>query len=431
MGVLGSPAHHVLLYGGSRSAKTFTICRAIAIRAMASEGSRHAILRFRFNHCKTSIVHDTWPKMMRLCFPEVPWDLDKTDWFAQFPNRAQVWFGGLDDKERTEKILGNEYATLFLNECSQIPYQSRNLALTRLAQKVSHNVGSGGELRLKAFYDENPPSQGHWSYKLFIRKLDPDTNERLSTADDYASFQMNPVDNLDNLPQDYIESLKALPARMRLRFYEGKFVEAAPGALWTLETIEKWRQAELPDMQRVVVAVDPSGSGDVENVDNDEIGIVVAGLGTDGNGYLLEDLTVKAGPKVWGNIATTAFDRHQADLIVGEVNYGGEMVRFVVQTAKPRVPFKKLTATRGKVVRAEPISALQEQGKIRFAGRFTELEDELCSFTTAGYVGQNSPNRADAFIWAMSELFPGMVKERKEAKKRGQEIPMGQGAWMR
>ena len=414
--LFGSDAAHCMLFGGSRSGKTFLILRTIALRGMAAPGSRHAVLRFRFNHVKVSIIHDTWPKMMRLCYPEVSCKIDKTDWFAEFSNGSQVWFGGLDDKERTEKILGQEYVSLFFNESSQIPFASRNLALTRLAQKCTHSVGGTGiQMRRKAYYDCNPPSQAHWSYKLFVQHRDPETNKMLSDPDQYASLQINPVDNLENLPEDYLKTLDALPARMRIRFKEGRFADLAENALWNLETIEKWRSInmELPDMQRIIVAVDPSGAGDQDNTDNDEIGIVVVGLGIDGNAYLLEDLTLKAGPRTWGNVATTAFDRWDADLIVAERNFGGEMVRFVIQTARPRTPCKVVIASRGKAVRAEPISALTEQGKIRFAGNFPELEDELCSFTTAGYVGTTSPNRADAFVWAMSEIFPGLVREKK------------------
>lgn len=282
------------------------------------------------------------------------------------------------------------------------------------------------------YFDCNPPSQAHWSYKVFVKKLDPDSNKPLPNPDDYASIQVNPVDNAENLPPTYLATLANMPIRMRRRFYDGAFADVTENALWTMEMIERWRDVDLPDMQRIIVAVDPSGSGDKDNLDNDAIGIVVAGLGTDGNAYVLEDLTVKAGPSTWGNIVTTAFDRHQADLIVGETNYGGEMVKFVVQASKPKVPFKKVTASRGKVVRAEPIASLTEQGKIRFGGTFAELEDELQSFTTAGYLGEKSPNRADAFIWAMSELFPGMVKAEKQKKERipEQNYYAGPGSWL-
>ena len=112
--LLGSESAYILLYGGSRSTKTFTILRTIVWRALAVAKSRHAVLRFRFNHVKASIVYDTFPKVMELCFPDVTYKLDKSDWFAVFPNGSEIWFGGLDDKERTEKILGNEYASIFL-----------------------------------------------------------------------------------------------------------------------------------------------------------------------------------------------------------------------------------------------------------------------------------------------------------------------------
>ncbi len=417
--LIGGAAKHIMLAGGSRSGKTFIMCRALAMRAIASPHSRHAILRFRFNAVKRAVVLDTFPKMMELCYPSMQYDINKTDWYAEFPNGSQIWFGGLDDKERTEKILGQEYATVAFNECSQIPYSSVNTALTRLAQSCTVNVGGDTRpMRLKAIYDENPPSQSHWTYKQFVRKIEPETGKPLDDPDNYAIIYLNPADNSENLPADYIASLAAMPVRMRKRFLEGKFADITAGALWTVETIDQNRVLEdFPDMQRVVVSVDPSGSGDTDNAGNDAIGIVVCGLGTDGRGYVLEDITVKASPRVWGNVAVTAFDRHQADVIVCEKNFGGEMVRHVIRAAKPGVPCKLVTASRGKVVRAEPISNLTEQGKIRFAGSFHDLEEELCGMTTNGYMGENSPNRADAFVWGMAELFPGMVKQPPKEKK--------------
>ena len=416
--LLGTDAKHILLEGGSRSGKTFLLIRAIVLRALAAKKSRHAVLRLHFNHVKASVVHDTFPKVMSLCFPEVPYKIDKTDWYAEFPNGSQIWFGGLDDKDRTEKILGQEYATIFLNEISQVPYSSRNLALTRLAQLCQYELGGETKiLRLKMYYDCNPPSKSHWSYQVFHDFKDPDSKKPIENSHEYARLRLNPKDNQGNLPADYLKTLESLPVRMRKRFLEGEYAEVAPGALWTDEMIDKNRVYDAPDFLRVVVAVDPSGSGESDNAGNDEIGVCVAGLATDGRAYILEDLTLKAGPDRWGHVVADAFDRHQADRIVAETNFGGDMVRFVVNAAKPGVPFKKLTASRGKAVRAEPISALTEQGKIRFLGTFPALEDELCAFTTNGYMGERSPNRADAFVWAMSELFPGIVKPIREKKE--------------
>lgn len=417
MGVLSGNATHGMLFGGSRSGKTFLIVRAVVMRALKARRSRHAMLRFRFNHIKSSIILDTFPKAMRLCFPEVEYSLSKTDWFATLPNESEIWFGGLDDKERTEKILGQEYATLYFNECSQIGYGAVAIAITRLAQLAE--VSPGNYLIPRAFYDMNPTDKVHWTYKQFVQKVDPETKKPLPDPENYVSFKINPQDNRDNLNSQYLKTLESLSPRLQKRFLRGEFTDGTPNALFSDEKIETWRvlDGDIPDLVRVVVAIDPSGSGDDSGTEADAIGIVVAGLGTDGNAYVLEDLTVKAGPAVWGKVAVDAYLRHNADAVVGETNYGGAMVGHVIRTAasirRARVNFRKVTATRGKVVRAEPISALYDSGQVRHVGFLRDLEDELSGFTTNGYVGDRSPNRADALIWAITELFPGIVAPTK------------------
>lgn len=435
--VLASDATHIMLFGGSRSGKTFLLVRNVVLRAMKAPDSRHAILRFRFNAVKASVVLDTFPKVMRLCFPGVTYRLDKTDWYAELPNGSQIWFGGLDDKERTEKILGMEFVTIYLNESSQIPLESRNIAVTRLAQQVEQQI-KGREpvkMRPRMYYDCNPPSKAHWSYKLFVEKRDPETKKPLRDSDSYACFRINPGDNADNISADYLDTLKSLSTRLQKRFLAGEFADATPNALFCDEDIDKWRvlDGKLPQFVRVVVGVDPSGADDDPGADADAIGIVVGALGTDGNAYLLEDCTIKAGPATWGNVATTAYDRHQANLIVGERNYGGAMVKHVIQTSRPRTPYKEVSASRGKHVRAEPFSALYEQGKIRHAGDFHELEDELVAFSTYGYTGPKSPNRADAWFWVLTELFGGIVAGPKEEEPEEEYETLGGSldAWMR
>ena len=429
--LLGSVATHTMLYGGSRSGKTFTIIRAIVTRGLAHQ-SRHAILRYRFNHLKGSIIYDTLPKVMELCFPGVGTlsHMDKTDWFYRLPNKSEIWFGGLDEKERTEKILGQEYATVFLNECSQIPWSSRNIAMTRLAQKTA--------LRLRAYYDCNPPNDAHWTKRVFVDKIDPDRRTALPDPDNYTAMVMNPRDNAENLPAEYLKELESLPERMRRRFLLGQFGTANDGALWTLEGLDLGRvlDGRVPEMQRIIIAVDPSGCSGPEDERSDEVGIVVAGLGTDGRAYVLEDLSGKFGPSQWGGIVASAFDRHGADLVVGEANFGGDMVAQVIRTARPRTPYKAVRASRGKVVRAEPIAALYSQegkvGKVSHVGHFPKLEDQLCGFTTAGYMGDRSPDRADACVWALAELFPVLSRAEKKSAPIVVRPLVSQGptAWM-
>jgi phage terminase large subunit-like protein len=134
--------------------------------------------------------------------------------------------------------------------------------------------------------------------------------------------------------------------------------------------------------------------------------------------YVLEDLTIsRAAPAVWGRAAVTAFQRHAADAIVGETNFGGAMVEHVVKTAASQLgidaPYIQVTASRGKVVRAEPVAALYDQGKIHHVGIHAELEDQMTSFTTAGYMGDRSPDRVDALVWGLTELFPGLTQGKK------------------
>jgi predicted phage terminase large subunit-like protein len=296
------------------------------------------------------------------------------------------------------------------------------LALTRLAQLVVQLIpGKEGkpdeeiEMIPRVFYDLNPTSKAHWSYRLFILKIDPDSKVALTNPANYAWMRINPKDNLANLTSTYMDTLNAMSARNKLRFLAGEFCETMANALFTYENIETYRhiKGELPEFLRVVVGVDPSGAAD-EKSTADAIGIVVGALGTDGRAYLLEDLTVTAGPVVWGRVATTAYDRHQADCVVGEINFGGAMVEHVIQTSRPRTPFKKVTASRGKHIRAEPISSLYEEGKVVHVGNFPELEEELTAFSTTGYMGDSSPNRADAWVWVLAELFQGIVAPRKK-----------------
>ena len=418
--IASGQASNVLFFGGSRSGKTALHIRNTSMRALKAKKSRHAVLRFRMNAVVSSVVEDTFPKVMELAFPQVDYKINRSLWYATLQNDSEIWFGGLDDKERTEKILGNEYVTILLNEISQIPYQSVGIAKTRLAQKCMQVVnGKESILIPRMYYDCNPPNRSHWSYKLFIEKINPETKKPLDNPDDYDYIQLNPEDNAQNLTPGYLDTLKGLSAAQQRRFLLGEFGDDNPNQLFKTADLDRWRvlDSKIPDMVRIVVAVDPSGSDDVDNADNDEIGIVIAGLGTDGAAYIFEDNTIKAGPATWGRVAVTSYGRHRADAVVGETNYGGAMVGSVIQTAakdqQMRVNFKKVTASRGKVVRAEPFSALCEQGKLRLIGYFPELEEELAGFSTHGYVGNGSPNRADAMIWALAELFPAMVKAPK------------------
>lgn len=392
---------HTCLVGGSRSGKTTVLVRNIIRRALLFPGSRHVILRFRRNAIWPSIGLDTIPNVAKRFFPDLELTSHAHDYFST-PYGSEIWLGGLDDKTRTEKILGNEYATMYFNECSQIPYSSIVIGLTRLAQRVQG-------LRQRAYFDLNPTGKGHWSNQLFGELRDPISKRPLTDPDDYKREFLNPEGNKANLDPAYLRSLENLPERAKLRFYKGLYVDETENALWNITQLELCRRdpSEMPRLVRVVVAVDPSGAGDTLEGTHDAIGIVVVGVGDDGHAYVLDDKTILGGPNAWGKAAVACYHKWKADRIVGEVNFGGAMVEFVIRTVDPSVPFKAVTASRGKVVRAEPASSLYSNNKVHHVGQFIELEDEMCDFTDMGYVGQRSPNRADALVWALTELMLG------------------------
>ena len=184
---------------------------------------------------------------------------------------------------------------------------------------------------------------------------------------------------------------------------DGEVVDAVEGALWTRERLEAHR-ANVPAMRRVVIAIDPAAT---KSDDSDETGIVAVGLGVDGHGYVLEDVSLKGHPNEWAQAAVDAFDRHEADRIIAESNNGGEMVEHTIRTVRPGVPIRLVHASRGKRTRAEPVAALYEQGRVHHkrGAELTALEDQMCSWSASD--GEDSPDRIDALVWGLTELMVG------------------------
>jgi phage terminase large subunit-like protein len=215
-------------------------------------------------------------------------------------------------------------------------------------------------------------------------------------------------ENADNLASAFLEQIKAQYEGTRLGRQElnAEILVDIEGSLWTREILDKARYSgPIPNLKRVVVAIDPSGTSG--NDGGDSVGIVVAGLGTDNLGYVLADRTCKLSPDGWGRVAVNAYREFKADRIVAERNFGGAMVQHVIRSVDSSVSYRDVTASRGKIARAEPVAALYEQGKVRHAGALSDLEDQLCGFTGAGYLGDGSPDRADALVWSLSELMLG------------------------
>lgn len=396
-------AKEFLLVGGSRSGKTFIIIYVQVLMAVLFPGSRHLIARFRYNAVKAAIWEDTLKKVLKVCFNNMPVKWNSTDHYIELANGSQLWVAGLDDKDRVEKILGMEFLTIFLNEASQISFESYNTVKTRLAQLIpgARNI---------MFIDENPPSKKHWTYKIFYLGIDP-TDKTPLDKNKYGHLLMNPLDNLDNISKEYLDTLNSLPLRKRQRFLEGLFSDDTEGALWTDAIIAQHRVKTKYPLIRIVVALDPA----VTSKDtSDETGIMVIGLGTNQHLYILEDQSGTYTPTEWCTKGVEMYKKWQADRIVGEVNNGGDLIETLLRTIAPNVPYTGVHATRDKLTRAEPVAALYEQGKAHHVGELLELELEMTSW--AAKVGEKSPNRIDALVWGAAELLPELTTQKSDVQ---------------
>jgi len=220
----------------------------------------------------------------------------------------------------------------------------------------------------------------------------------------WAVFHFTSFDN-PHLSREALEEISSDMSDLAYRLeIMAEDLDDDPRALWTRETIKETRILHPPALTRIVVGVDPQGS-----VISGETGIVVAGVAErpDGllHGYCLEDASICGTPTVWAGQAVAMYHKYEADALVCERNFGGDMVENTIKSVDPRVPVKLVTASRGKMARAEPISTLMEKGRIHHVGEFPSLENELCQFVKTLSHNQPSPNRYDAYVWAFTELM--------------------------
>jgi phage terminase large subunit-like protein len=237
--------------------------------------------------------------------------------------------------------------------------------------------------------------------------LNPIDLQPITNPEAFAFEMLRPEDNLANIDQNYIETLKTLSFRARMRYWKGMWLEDVPGALWTSDRIEKNRVASMPETRdRVTVGVDPAVSqGEKANL----TGIVTVAR-SKGHLFIGRDSSLNGSPFAWGSRAVEDYYDMEADIMVGEVNQGGDLVQSNVWSIDKDIRFKKVHATRGKAVRAEPVANLCEQGKLHVVGQLTDLENEMTGFVP----GETdfSPNRLDAMVWAAWELMEKKVQVR-------------------
>ncbi len=313
-----------------------------------------------------------------------------------WPNGSQAWCYNATEPDQ---LRGPQHHFAWVDE----------LAKFRYAQELWDQVQFGLRLGLhpQCLATTTPLP------KPLIRKLvnDPDTMVTRGAT----------LDNEANLARNTIKQLYERYGNTRLgrQELEGEVLDDMPGALWNHEIIDTSRKPAPPELDRIIVAVDPAATSGEEA---DETGIVAVGVATDPDGYqrgyVLADRSLRGTPDEWAAAAVKLYHELDADRIVAEKNQGGEMVSAVLRAKDRNVPVTLVTATRGKIVRAEPISALYEQGRVHHVGRFDKLEDQMCLFTRdADRSPGNSPDRVDALVWGLSSLFERITRRRRPKEK--------------
>lgn len=415
-----SQTRSTLAYGSGRAGKTFEILRCIVVRALKAPGSQHAIMRMRLNHVRASLWPDIF-KVCRICFPQVKVDPNKSEMTVTIPTAGEpsvLWFGGLDDKARTDKILGMEFATIFCNETSQMPYESVMTLRTRLAQRAIQ-FDNGEPLKLREIFDLNPTGTGHWTYKIWFEGVDPQDQKPVDLSA-YGKMHFRIEDNTANLAPEVLEIYRALPEIHRKRFYLGEYSAEVPGALWQRDRI--MRVYQRPVCVRIVIAVDPAVSS---HAGSDETGITVVGITEQGWAVVLADESGRMSVDEWAWKVISLFLEYDADQIVYEENQGKDLVADCINMRKAGLPMTGVHAWRGKFLRAEPVAGAYSNGRVRHFGVFDRLEDEMCAFTpdfdrvAAGY----SPDRLDSMVYGVKALLPDLEAKPAARPERKQVVP--------
>lgn len=240
------------------------------------------------------------------------------------------------------------------------------------------------------------------------------------------------TENLSNLAATFKRAVidRYAGTRMGRQELDAEILEDVPGALWTRRGIDEARVDKAPPLKRIVVAVDPAATGGESANEN---GIVIAGMSQDQQGYVIDDWSERGSPDKWARKVVAAYRRYEADVVVVEVNQGGDMVAQVLRSVEPNLPIEEVRATRGKYVRAEPVAALYEQGRVHHVGALAELEDQMVTFTPERAADRSdgySPDRVDALVWALAALFPSMIEKMPGGEAMPLLPPMARSGWM-
>ena len=410
--------------GGIRSGKSITLATIMFLRALEAAGSQHAVFHAQANICYRNMFQLTFPETLEILLPGwyaslkdvrdktgAPKHIRISDREIILPNESKIMFLGLDDPD---KIRGQQFSTIWVNEANQVDYQAIMTLQGRLSQ--AKETLDGGILDTKFLIDLNPTVKSSWEYQVFVEGLVPGDRTPIPNSKRYKWVKINAADNKDNLPPDYFETVfGGMSIEQRRRDEHGEWSEDNPNALFSLANIKRGT-IDPAELVEIIVAVDPAGSS---HKNSDLTGIVVAGRARDGQYYVLEDATLKGKPEQWAQKAVDLYYQYEANSIVAEKNCGGEMVESVLRRSTDGgrdVPIKLVHASRGKKIRAEPVQVLytkgggysaagHEIGRVNHVQVFPHLEQQMIEFDAPGFKG--SPDRVDALVWALTHLSGG------------------------
>jgi phage terminase large subunit-like protein len=408
---------NLLAYGPSRSGKSANFVQLIAARALAFPGTKHAIFRLTMRSCRAHLFNGTFPEIMNMLYPgyldNKAVHVNRAESWVQFHNGSKIVFEGLDPNN-IDKVLGAQYATAWVNECNEVQdYEVIQQLASRMADTAPMVDPSTGKVVLDPngqmvmcrplmLFDCNPDTKGDWDYLCFKAKQHPQSGKPFKDKKKWRSVFLPAHENADNLAKGYLDSLAERydgSPNMASRFLEGQWRDDNPNALFRKSM---FRYRECPPLDfflRIVVAVDPSGGNGNQG---DHTGICVVGLGSDGLAYILEDASIKGTPEQWSKEVGVMYDKWNADLIVAEKNYGGTMVENTIRQYRRNLPVKLVNATRGKLLRAEPVAMAYHQGKVFHIDTFKELEAQMCDYKEGT---KKSPDRMDALVWGVTEVL--------------------------
>ncbi|RYF46694.1 MAG: hypothetical protein EOO38_13635, partial [Cytophagaceae bacterium] len=398
-----TPAQNLLFYGGGRSGKSFGICDIILKRAMNAPGSRHAIVRRTAVSVRDTLFRLTFPKYVELAYPgflssDQNCKITKDDMVVELSNGSVIKFFGFDDTNR-DRVLGQEFDTIWMNEATEFDYADFTVLRSRLSN-MSVTL-SGKTVRPMMIVDLNPDLKSHFTYQCWILKNNPARNVPLRDPDNWACLQVNLDKDATHVNSSYLEGLMDGSEADIARMVDGYWRDENESALFRQSIINQHRVRYAPDdLKRIVVAIDPAASS---KPNADETGIVVVGQSFDDQFYVLADRSIKGSPMEWAQQAVQAYTDFEADRIIAEKNNGGEMVELTIRSAGANVPITLVHASRGKVLRAEPVSAIYDDGRVHHVGEFEKLEQQMRSFHASFDRNKDgSPDRLDALVWAIT-----------------------------